>query len=470
MKDIESEQLHNTSEIEISDLDEPKAAANSSRPSSIVRKPRFAPRQRRLYLLLLNSLVILSIVLLLASTTSVRELISSVFIPRPTATLAPGVDLFYVRADPPWGRLLIDGHPTGLPAIGINPPLRLARGQHQVVWQADPFLAQRCTVSVPPNFTDTCSDRETAQLSSGLSAWVITFSESLATLAGTSQTMLLQAAQAALDARQSTDIVRPGEHYVLAADNPACRGNDAQGYQCYATTSQPLKATLSFRLDTNEASNQNCIQLQPGNCTLNNQDCRLFCGSSFLASSSPQEWDAFVPILSLWTFTTMGGRVLAHDVPDDSAQDYATGQAIDESLVQLHITWDGLQWHGTLSANMDSQASPGSGYFDPVCAALTQQVRTLNPPADANGEPVYPLWRFASGTLPAAGCLAVGTPQPASGSITPIPPHTAPPVFYYLHRFGVLLAANKLAQNTGVLLPLADAYEQQLARRLVEGS
>jgi hypothetical protein len=43
-------------------------------------------------------------------------------------------------------------------------------------------------------------------------------------------------------------------------------------------------------------------------------------------------------------------------------------------------------------------------------------------------------------------------------------------VFYYLHRFGVLLAVNKLAQSAGLLLPLADAYEQQLAHRLIKGS
>jgi hypothetical protein len=232
-----------------------------------------------------------------------------------------------------------------------------------------------------------------------------------------------------------------------------------------------LRATLSFQLDTNEASNETCIDIQPGNCTLNYQDCRLFCGGSFLASSSTREWDVFAPVLSLWMFATMDGRVLARDIPDDSAQDYATGQTLDESLVQLHITWDSLGWHVALSVNLDSQGSgyQGSGYFDPVCAAMTQQVRPLNPPADANGEPLYLQWQFASGTLPAAGCLAVGTPQPEGGLTTPTPPHAPQPVFYYLHRFGVLLAVNKLAQSAGLSLPYADAYEQHLARELIEG-
>ncbi len=335
------------------------------------------------------------------------------------------------------------------------------------MWQTDPFLTQRCTVSVPSNVADTCSDHETAQVqgSSELTAWVISFSESLTTLPGSQQATLLQVAQTALAARQSTDIVRPQEHYVLAPDNPACRSH-SQAHQCYATATQSMRATLSFQLDTNAASNKTCIDPQPGGCTLFNQDCHLLCGGSFQVPSSTREWDVFAPVLSLWTFVTMDGRVLARNIPDDSAQDYASGQALDKSLVQLRITWDKLAWHVALSANMDSQDSgyQGSGYFNPVCAAMMQQVKPLKPPVDANGEPVYLQWQFASGTLPAAGCLAVGKPQPGNGLTTPTPAHAPQPVFYYLNRFGVLLAVNKLAQRSELLLPLADAHEQQLAR------
>lgn len=475
MGDSESEQFHNNAEIEISNLDEPENPVNSSRPSLRFRKPRFSPRQRRIYLLLLNSLLMLAIVLLLATTTSVREQVSRVFIrptSSPTSTLAPGGDLFYVKTNSPWGRLFVDGHPISLPTMSVDPPLRFARGQHQLVWRAIPFLAQQCTVSVPPIFADTCNDRETTQVSSELSAWVITFSESLTNLAKTSRAALLQAIQTTLDAQQSTDIVRPGEHYVLAPDTPSCRRNDAQRYQCYAISKQLLRATLSFRLDTNEASLETCIDLQPGNCTLNNQDCRLLCDVSFLTASSMREWDVFAPVLSLWTFATMNGHMLAHNVPDDSVQDYSSGQALDESLVQLHITWDSMGWHIALSANMDSQSPgyQGSGYFDPVCAAMTQQVKTLNPPVDANGAPLYLQWQFASGTLPAAGCLTMGTPQPEDGLTTLTPTHVSQPIPYYLRRFGVLLTVNKLAQNSGLLLPRADAYEQQLASRLSKES
>ena len=472
MGDIESEQLHNDLEIEFSDLDKPEIAPSSSRPLSSFRKPRFSPRRRKLSLIFLNGLVLLVVVLLLANTASVRELVGGVFIhptQNPTATLAPGIDLFYVRTNPSWGKLLVDGHPTSIPTMGIDPPLRFGRGQHQLVWQADPFLTQRCTVLVPPTFANTCSDHETAQVRSGLSAWVISFSESLATLTGSQQATLLQIVQVALAARQSTDTVRPEEHYILAPNDPACRSR-LQGYQCYATATQFLRATLSFHLDTNEASHETCIDLEPGRCTFLHQDCRLFCGGPLPTPPSTKEWNVFAPILSLWTFATMDGRVLARDIPDDSAQDYASGQTLDESLVQLRITWDTLGWHVALSANMDSQESgyQGFGYFNPVSAAMKQQVKSLNPPADANGEPMYMQWQFASGTLPATGCLAMGTPQPGDGLATSSPTHAPPSVFYYLHRFGVLLTVNKVAQRSGLLLPFANAYEQQLARRLIE--
>ncbi len=467
MEDTELEQSQDDFEVKISDLDKPDSITGSSQPGRRGPLWRLLPRRRRVQLIIINGLLILVMIIILASTAPVRGLVGGVFFrptPTPTPTLAPGADLFYVKGDPSWGRLLVDGHPTALPAIGTDPPLRLARGRHVLTWQAPPFLNQQCIVSVPlAPLTDTCSDNSVVSFNS-TDAWVISFSVSLANLSGKQRTALLRAAQAALDARQSSDMVRPEERYILAPDNPACRDH-TQGYQCYATANQPLRATLSFQLDTNEASSEQCINPQPGTCTLNKQDCRLFCTGGFLTSSSPREWAVFAPVLSLWTFATMDGRVLERDVPDDSTWDYATGQMVDESLVQLAITWDGQGWRVALPANLDSQSVPDSGYFDPVCAAMEQQVNSVVLPA-MNGVTVSFQWQFASGALPATGCVAVGTPQ-SDELTTPTPTAQSGPVFYYLHRFGVLLALNQPAQDAGVLLPLADAYEQQLARGLI---
>lgn len=471
MGDNEFEESQSDFEVKIADLDEPDSASGSLRPQRLMPLSRFSPRQRRLGLIGINSILILVIGIFLISMAPVRGLMSSILFrptPSPTPTLTPGVDLFYVRVDPSWGQLFIDGHPTSLPNIGVDPPLRLARGQHLLVWQAEPFLTQRCTVSVPPMVTDTCSDHETTPTSTGLSAWVISFSMSLATLSSEQRAALLQVAQVALDARQSTATVRPRERYVLAPDNPAC-ATHTQGYQCYATASQPLRATLSFRLDAGEASNEACIDPQPGVCTFNYQDCRLFCAGSSPAPSSSWEWDVFAPALSFWTFTTMDGRVLARDVPDDSSYDYATGEILDESLVELSITWDGPGWHVIAMTNVDknSTAPDYSGYFNPACAATTQAVQMLEPPAVNGGDPIYLQWQFASGTQPATGCLAVGRSQQGNGLIISTPTHATPPVFYYLHRFGVLLAVNRLAQSAKLSLPLVDAYEQLLVQGLI---
>ena len=458
-------------EIEITSLGESKPAGLA--PGSL---HLFARRHKRPLTAVAVGMGALAVLLIVVSTFAVRGLVARFLVPptpTPAQALYPGEDLFYVQADTVWGHLTVDGRGIPrLPIVGVTAPLRLARGQHELVWSAEPFLPQGCTLSVPPNYLiDTCVDHSTVQTHPGVSASIVEFQESLTTLAPDRRAALIQAVQKELDARQSTDIVQPGEHYVLAADSPACSRNGAQGYQCYATSNRPLRATLNFRLDANEASNENCIDIQPGNCTLNYQNCRLFCGGPSTASSSTREWDVVAPVLSLWTFATMDGQVLARNVPDDSAFDYATGQTLDESLAQLRITWDSLNWHVAVSVNMDSQGSgfQGTGYFDPVCAAMTQQVTPLNPPVAANGETLYLQWQFASGTLPAAGCLAVGTSKPEDGLTTPTPSHVTTPVFYYLHRFGVLLAVNRLAQSDGLLLPLADAYEQELAQQLARG-
>jgi hypothetical protein len=125
---------------------------------------------------------------------AIFALVGSIFLrpnPSPTPTLAPGTDLFYVRGDPSWGQLFIDGHPTALPVIGTDPPLRLARGQHMLTWQAAPFLTQQCTVSVPPApLTDTCSDNDMVQFNMvGVS--VVSFFLSLANLSAKQRTALL---------------------------------------------------------------------------------------------------------------------------------------------------------------------------------------------------------------------------------------------------------------------------------------
>ena len=462
MKDAESEQSQGDQEIEVSDIDKPGTAVPVSEPSHAALRPRSLAR-RRWQLELTAALVILIVLVILATTAPARNLVVSVFIrptPSPTPTLAPGVDLFYFQGSPSWGQLSIDGHLVAhLPIMQKEPPLRLSRGLHVLTWRAKPFLTQRCTVSVPPSSTDSCSLRETVNLGPDLSAWVIRFSVALDSLPDEQRVALVQVAQAALDAQLLTDTVRPGEQYVLPPQDPACK-SASEGPLCYAVAKQPLKATLSWQLDTNAALDEPCVGPTSGSgCFIQSQNCHLFC----TVSSAEQEWNVLVPVRVMWAFSTFDGYVLEREVPDSSLSNYyATGATVDEALMPLRITWDGLSWHAV--NNIDAH---GSAYSNPVCTATQLEVQSLEPPVDASGEPVYLQWQFASSPIPAAGCLAEGTPQIPEG-ITPTPTHAPPFIVFCLHRFGVLLAVNDAAQRAWGL-PLVDAYEQGLARQWATG-
>ena len=467
MSGLEHKQSQDDFDIEITDIDErdtsDAGASISTRSSRSSLQPRFSPHQRRLQLTITASIVVLALLVILGNITSLRNRAGGVFgpMPTPTPTLVPGLDLFYIEGSPSWGRLFIDGHAVSrLPIIGTDAPLRLPRGQHVFLWRADPFQPQRCIVSVPPSYaTDSCGYNQTVQLESGLSAWLITFSVSLATLPDDQSIALIQATQSALDAQQSTDIVRPGERYVLAS---ACRESPRVPL-CFGTAKQPLKATLRFQLDTDVRVDKSCTGPQPG-CTLIYQNCHLFCdgGSTQSSSSDIREWDVVAAVRPAWEFTTLDGQVLVRDQSDNAAWDYATSDIEDEYLVPLHITWDSRGWHTV--ATLTKPGSLGGPFENPVCALVQDEVNLLGD-AVLNNISIPLQWQFASGTVLAAGCVAVASPAPEPG-ITPTPSTSPPLMAYCLYRFGVLLAANDEAHRLWPYLPVADAYEQGIARRL----
>ncbi len=350
-----------------------------------------------------------------------------------------------------------------LPIIQKEPPLRLSPGQHVLVWQARPFLRQQCTLSVPPRYGDSCPENETVELRSHLVVWVIRFAVSLSLLPEKQRVALVQVTQAALDAQPLTETVHPGELYALAPQDPACKWAPGEP-RCYGMAKQPLQARLVWQLDTDATLDEPCVNPKPGpGCVIEGQNCHLFC----TASSAGQAWDVVVPVRVMWTFATQDGHVLDQGVPDMSPSDPASGAvvtsaAVDEALMPLGITWDGSVWHAAPDIDVHS-----SGYTNPVCTAAQLEVQGLEPPADASGEPVYLQWHFASSAVPAAGCVAEGTPQ-FFASMTPTPTHAAPFLALCLHRFGLLLAVNEVAQHAWGL-PRADGYEQALARQWAAG-
>ncbi len=287
MSDVEQEQPQDDATVEITGIDGLDGVAadgktvSSTKPLRSRLEAGVSAHRHRLQLVVTTGIVVLALLVILGSTAPVRELVSGVFMrpaPTPVPTLAPGADLFYVQGHPPWGQLSIDGHALAhLPRISHDPPLRLARGRHVLVWKADPFLSLRCTVSVPPSYiTDTCGYHQAVQLDSGLSAYIITFSVSLTSLSTDQRAALIQATWAALDAQQSTDIVQPGELYVFLP--MTLNANMLQDSRCaMLVPGNLLKATLSFQLDANEASDEPCISPEPPRCTFSYQNCHLFC-------------------------------------------------------------------------------------------------------------------------------------------------------------------------------------------------
>jgi len=288
----------------------------------------------------------------------------------------------------------------------------------------------------------------TVQLSSETWAWVIAFSVSLNMLAADQRAALLNSAQVALDALQSTEIVQSGEQYTRAQSTPRID-----------RATEPLRATLRFQLDTSSDPNKPCITIISGQpCTSEGQDCRQFCSAAGLVPSSlsEQEWNVLAVISPSWKYTTSDGKVVARDQPDTSVNDAAS-----EYLTDLNIVWSSKGWQVTIiafSTILPSVVSPActSAHTD---IGMNEYYSTVK---EGNfSESVT--WTFISGRNSAMGCLAVGTPQPES-SLQPNAPRL--PVAYILHRFGISLAANDAARRYFPSILAANAYERHVVQEL----
>jgi hypothetical protein len=467
MGDSKPEHPQEDFEIEIEDLDKPGTTTRSTKLLRPVPLPRFSPCLRKVQLVVTALIVMLAILLILVSTAPIRELIGGIATgptPTPAPTLAPGVDLFYILADPAWGYLSIDGRVVShLPAITIQPPLRLSRGQHKLTWRADPFSTQSCSLTVPHDFgKDTCHLNRSIQLSTQLNASILIFTESLNTLSATERARLIQATQEALDKKQSSDIVQPGELYALTSQISRSQNNPcrlvAQEVICFAAAKEPLRATLHFQLETDSSPNSPCSIT--GSCDIDGQDCRLFCDNSLLEgpifSPAIQGWNVITIIRTNWDYVAMDGRVIVHNEADSFV-----GGTENYHFVSLNISRDSSGWHVS-PLFPDAQAPFG----DPMCDSALQDAQGLTGGFMLNNVSVPYQYQPASGPNLAHGCLIVITAQPELPGTTSTPTALSPPTAYCLHRFGVLLAANDEAHRQWPYLPVADAQEQQLARQL----
>ncbi len=222
---------------------------------------------------------------------------------------------------------------------------------------------------------------------------------------------------------------------------------------------QPLKATLSFHIDTSLTSSRNCIGGHGDSCTYNGQNCLELCvftnvqsianGNTFTSLTGP-DWYAIGLFYPTWTYRTISGALVAENQPDVFNQYVGT----DHSML-LHILWKASAWSVTLEPNANLANIPVT--VDPACASLNglvQATTTYTITHDGTGTNLD--WQAFAGTNRAAGCLGVATPHQSQATTA-----------YVLYRFGVLLAANAAAHRYFPALPVADSSEQVIAQQIM---
>jgi hypothetical protein len=427
------------------------------------------PERRKPKTLLIVGTIVLILLIIGGGFFAVRSFGGNVTgaAPKPTATLFPGEDLFYITINPNIGTVSVDGHAISpLPKLG-NTPIQLSEGTHSIVWNAPPFKEQQCFASVPPiqnAGTNACLTTDVATVSkgknSGLQAAIIEFEATSNMLSTSQKNALITAAQATISSFDSTTTVEPGEQYV-----------NVQAPNHIATATQPLKATLKFQLDTNPNTSSPCLAGLLGigqSCTIDGINCVSICSlpSSMNAPSAnnipppaPTTWDIYMVLRATWDYTTLSGQTVATDQPD--IQDTTA----PEYLFQLYTTWTGSKWQVSTTPSRNDNY----GFFSiglpcvPAASYISEQYSLTNSTINGQSQELS-FQDYFAGSNAAVGCLVGATEMPGNAN-TPVAANA--PEGYYLYRFGVLSAVNSLARSFSPDLPTADAYEQSLAQQLI---
>lgn len=406
------------------------------------RAPGALVRRGRLFRWIgIIALGVCCLVLLLRSTPGLSgSLLRGIFGPLPTPATSNGQDihLFYVNASPPWGILSVDGkkiiHPID---AASRQPLQLAPGSHHLTWQATPFLPQSCIISAPASFQDTCRATGTTLTPTGELAWVISFQDSISTLPPDQQSTLAARIQQELDGLQTSDLVQVGERFL---DNPL--DDRAPRPALFEETArQTLRATLHLTRPTGYVPGGTCMGANiPNSCEINGQDCNMLCS----LGSQGNLWNVASVVATSWTYTTLDGQLVAADMADEYGENI-------EHLLPLTISWDGRLWHVQAAQQFIDGPIP--------CVAASDQN------ALGNTFGVSPFqsftWNFVPASDIAAGCLIVLTSLVNGG-----PSPTTSSRIVYLHRFGLFIAINHLAQEYASSAQHPTAYELHLAREL----
>ncbi|MHB8599420.1 MAG: hypothetical protein ACYDER_21740 [Ktedonobacteraceae bacterium] len=380
--------------------------------------------------------------------------------PTPTATLTPGSNQFYFSVSPSWGTITIDGHrlsPVPAPGMG-KPPLMLSPGTHQVVWQIAPFPTVQCQISLPFRFSSQNCVNSNIPLTfpavegHPVSAYLLNFDVSLASLSSSQFDALYKVVQTTLNQLQGVTTMQAGEHFANSHFTSYDISTD--------TTTTPLQATLSFlQVDAGSAQGSfgSCtaggLIDQPDTCSNQGQNCLLFCPVTEAGTSSVKRWDVFAEINMAWTYAPL----------NDPQQPVLLGQddpaAGDNTfLVALSVQWNGSNWQVTFYHDNHVDSSP---LANPACDAaqfvIGEDPRFLS----VAGSTQTISLKFVSGANPAAGCVAEAFAETTAGTLS------LHPLASCLYRLGVPLALNSEAHRSWPFLLQASPYEQSIAQQIV---
>jgi hypothetical protein len=291
---------------------------------------------------------------------------------------------------------------------------------------------------VPTLSTDTCQADETAQTPGQHLAWIVSLANSMLTLSRREQNALNLQIQRTLDRFQTSDFVQPGEQFA----ETATIGSGPTAQFPIAVAGQPLRATLHLTLDSQGVGNACTSGATVNACTINERRCGGLCTQS----SQGLFWKVLAVVKTSWTYTALDGRVVATNMAD------AQGNAAHiEHVLALGIRWDGANWQ--------IQASP-QFFNGPIPCVTASDDAAIS---DTFGTSPFQAfsWRYIPASNLATGCLVVLTSITNGG-----PSPTASSQILYLHRFGILIAINRLAQEYNPFLPHPTPYELGLARQL----
>lgn len=409
-------------------------------------------------------IIALVIVIVVGSVFGVSRLIGSSGQASPQlapaeASVFPESNLYYFYQSPSWGSITVDGHLLApVPEPGSNlPPLQLSVGIHQVVWHADPFPAVHCFIYIPVQFvSESCVGSEAPLTLAGpdgrsLTAYLISFSLSLADLSVPQFNALTQAIDATLGSLQGSEMLLPGEHF-------ASMHNTSISIE---TASMPLRAILKFisviSANTFEGGGP-CVAGglidQPDSCANNGQSCVNLCPfDESGGNASTKRWIVLAPMVPDWYYTALNGQAVLQDQPDP-----ATTSGVS-FLVALSLNWTGSKWQVSFYHSPRVDSSP---IANPACDAAQFTVGEDPRFLSVMNSSQAITWKYVSGTNAAAGCVAEAFAQTGSGT----PSRTDQPLARCLYRFGVLLALDTEAHRSWPFLPLASTYEQQIALQI----